>query len=181
MKYDQIATVLKYVSYKPGWTIEFHRFPFSDLAWVHIDAEVPDADMMDHPSSRTVRINVRAVVPDVPLSDTLTWLLRRLQRIEMHESREFFWWGGRRWDDPHKSGVGGLNEFRVTQVDQGGVHPSFSERWVVQRRCPATGEWGEFVSPPYPTWEVAYRDAWKLVLDQELRKSYKLLNASWPT
>lgn len=176
MKYDQIKTVLRYVSYKPGWTIEFHQFPFSDLAWVHIDAEVPDAD---HPAIYTARINVRAVVPDVPLSDTLTWLSRRLQRIEMHESREFFRWSGRRWDDPHKNGqgLGGLNEFKATQVDQG----EGPLRWVVQSRRPATGEWDEFVSPVYRTWEAAYRNAWELVLDAELRKSYKLLNASWPT
>jgi len=174
MKYEQIKMVLEYVSYKPGWTITFHQFPFSDYAWVHIDATVQDADHLDDETWGT-GINVRAVVPDVPLTDTLTWLSRRLQRIEMHESREFFRWGGSRWDDPHKNGrgLGGLSEFRAHQVESG--------QWVVQRRRPATGEWDEFVSPYYRTWEAAYRDAWRAVLDLELLKSKKLLNASWPT
>lgn len=178
MKYDQIATVLKYVTYKPGWSITFHRFPFSDLAWVHIDATVQDSD---HPDDETwgVGVNVRAVVPDVPLTDTLTWLCRRLQRIEMHEAREFFRWGGSRWDDPHKNGagLGGLSEFKATQVDPG----EGPLRWVVQTRRPATGEWEEFVSPFYATWAEAHREAWRMVLAVELAKSHKLLRAGWPT
>lgn len=178
MKYDQIDTVLKYVSYKPGWTITFHPFPFSDLAWVHIDATVQDSD---HPDDETygVGINVRAVVPDVPLSDTLTWLGRRLQRIEMHESREFFRWGGSRWDDPHRNGagLGGFNPFLATKVDPG----EGPLRWCVKGRRGATGEWDEIVSPLYDTWAEAYEEAWNLVLGVELAKSNRLLRGGWPT
>lgn len=180
LKYNQIALVLKDVTYKPGWTITFHPFPFSDLAWVHIDALVPDSDRPDdETASIRVHINVRAVVPDLTLSDTLTWLLRRLQRIEMHEAREFFRWGGRRWDDPHANSVdlGSLSPFKVAKVDPG----EGGARWCVQARSGATSEWDAIVSPFYRTWAQAYEEAWRMVLSAELLKSSKLMRGGWPT
>lgn len=178
MKYAEMNVLFKYVLYKPGWTITFHPFPFSELAWVHIDATVQDSDRPDDETAG-IGINVRAVVPDLIPSDTLTWLLRRLQRIEMHEAREFFRWGGLRWDDPHRDGQGlaGPNAFRVGKADPG----EGPLRWCVQSRVGATGDWNEIVSPFFDTWAEAYEEAWLMVLGVELAKSNKLLRGGWPT
>lgn len=97
----QLASVLERVSYRPGWTIRVYdgRREGQHIA---ITTQVPDA----YDPAETVTLDVHSMLP--PQRDTeafLTWLSWRLGRLEIHESREWFRYNGRAWDDPHADGA----------------------------------------------------------------------------
>lgn len=68
-----VSSLLEFVKYRPGWTIEAFKTPYHDRVWVLIDAEVLDALNYDHSLSvednyragNTTRVGVRAVVPRI--------------------------------------------------------------------------------------------------------------------
>jgi hypothetical protein len=100
LNFEQVKSILSRVTYRPGWTFVLHgALPTPTDPWLMIDGPVVDAN--DH--TNVTRVGVRVAVPmDFRSeSDVMEWLTYCVQRIEMHESREFLRIDGRPWDDPH--------------------------------------------------------------------------------
>lgn len=167
-----IRSLLRDVTYRPGWTIEAYPTPYWDRVWILIDAEVLDSERYDpsltvdenYRAGNTTRVGVRAVVPEF---DDLgrafyDWLGARLIRCERHESREFFQVGGAAWDSPHKRPQPPF-DYWVAK------HP-VSNRWCVWRAADNT------VVESETTWHAAYRLAWWHVIQDDGCKGQDMIN-----
>lgn len=97
----EIRAHLERLTYKPGWTLDVY-----DGRWegqhVVIRTEVPDTYSAD----QSVTLDVHSMLP--PMRDTTAleeWIAWRLQRLEIHEMREFFKRDGHPIFDPHALGA----------------------------------------------------------------------------
>lgn len=154
----EVRSLLERCGYRPGWTITAHPTPVGPYVWILIDAEVPDSES----HARTTRIGVRAVVPyfdDDP--DFFHWLAWRLQRIERHECREFFWVDGQPWDSPHKVPQP-QHDYLVRKHETDG--------WQVKRHDDVV------VGLGWQTQQEAYEAAWMLVIADDLHKADEFVN-----
>jgi hypothetical protein len=95
---SDMAAVLGRMSYKSGWRFEVyegrHEGPHLRIAAENI----PDA----YEPGVMARFDVHSSVPPMRDEDAfLDWLLWRLQRIEIHECREFMKLDGKPYSNPH--------------------------------------------------------------------------------
>ncbi|MCV7174910.1 hypothetical protein [Mycolicibacterium sphagni] len=165
-----LVTSLLYAShYRPGWTITAHPCPFSGHIWLLIDAQVIDSE--NH--TDTTRIGVRAVVPDFEYpAQFYDWLAWRLERIERHESREFFWVNGKPWNSPHQTPEPAADyTVRRHRLTSGSYQNT--PNWEVVRH-------NGFVVARADTWELAYRAAWRRVIADDLAKNDEFVNGKVP-
>lgn len=96
---DQINAELARISYRPGWS-----FTAFDDQWegtkIRIVAKgIPDS----YNPGETIDLGIDSFLP--PICDEWNlrrWLAWRIQRIEIHEMREFFRLDGRVLWDPHR-------------------------------------------------------------------------------
>jgi hypothetical protein len=89
--------ILARVRYKPGWAFSLYDGRHEGQH-VRITTVVPDA----YDPDKSLTVDVHSMLPPM-LSERqfLEWVGWRLRRIECHESREFFRFDGRVFDDPH--------------------------------------------------------------------------------
>lgn len=159
---QEITRLLERCGYRPGWTITAQHAPVGTHVWILIDAEVPDSES----HARTTRIGVRAVVPHYHEDEYFfRWLAWRLQRIERHECREFFWVDGEPWDSPHKVPQP-KHDYLVRKGDSGEGEPF----WMVLRHDETV------VGPLWQTWQEAYEEAWRRVIEDDLVKGDAFVN-----
>lgn len=93
----EMRAVLAEVSYRPGWTFSLEEGA-PEGPHVFIVATVVNSYRPDE----TVDLGIRSPLPPFrTVDDMLLWLAWRLRRVEDHESREWFRYGGGLVDDPH--------------------------------------------------------------------------------
>lgn len=100
LNYEQVKAIVSRVTYRPGWTFTMHgALPVPSSPHMTIDGPIVDA--RDH--SQTTRVGWRVAVPMNFRSETevMDWIAYCVQRVEIHESREFLMLDGKTWDDPH--------------------------------------------------------------------------------
>jgi hypothetical protein len=96
---EQVQAHLDELDYKPGWTFHAYAGRWEGMH-VAIGARMPDSY---HPG-QMIDLQVECFLSpnDHASPEALdTWLLYRLARIEVHETREFLRRDGRPVDDPH--------------------------------------------------------------------------------
>jgi len=89
LSFEQVKNIVADCRYRPGWTFTVYgALPDPEHPMLLIDGVVPDA--YDH--AKTSNIGVRVAMPRdfQTRKEVLDWLLWCLQRIEIHECREFF-------------------------------------------------------------------------------------------
>lgn len=83
-------------SYKPGWAFKIYDGAFEGQH-IQITTVVPDTY-----GNGDLTLDVHSNLPPIPSLDYFkVWLQWRLAIIEVHESREFFKFGGEVVFDPH--------------------------------------------------------------------------------
>lgn len=96
-----IQAILNDVSYRPGW--RFRAVDTPEGVLVRIDATLPDS----RNPGRMVDIGIDSVLDPFVLwagrDELLRWLAWRLQRVEIHESQEWFRYRGELHQDPHEN------------------------------------------------------------------------------
>lgn len=97
MTAEEIRRQLAGYTYRPGWTFELVEGHCEGLQ-VRIVGTVEDAY---HPG-RLIDLGINDWLPPVCTPEDLDrWLAYRLQRVEIHEEREWLRRDGRHIDDPH--------------------------------------------------------------------------------
>lgn len=92
-----IEGVLAQVEYRPGWAFTV-KGGHPEGTQLNIRAEVEDA----YNRGMMVTLSIDTFIPPCPRPrDFLRWLAWRLERIEIHESQEWFRWRGQIVRDPH--------------------------------------------------------------------------------
>lgn len=107
---EELAEILTRRAYRPGWTLTVHEGQTTREPIVRIySPEVPDS----WNPGQMVPLDIFAAVPTQARDDELAfdrWLSWRLQRIEAHESQEWYRKPGRSYPwvpvfDPHRDGA----------------------------------------------------------------------------
>lgn len=104
-----MEAILTRVGYRPGWTFIITAIDSPDdpalqqvrQAKLCLKIDGPVVDAYDH--SKTTRIGIRnAIPPHIGTEEQfMKWLTFCLQRIEIHEQREFLQLDGKPFDSPH--------------------------------------------------------------------------------
>lgn len=158
---NRVRFCLNHVAYRPGWYFDVHPTPFGDGCWIFVHGPIIDSEDFTH----ILDVDVRMVVPHFDYDrEFYDWLEWRLQRIERHESREFFWVDGKPYNSPHKIPQPPV-DYRVRKL---------AGSWVV---FPYAAP-GEVKPGVYATtdWASAYRKAWELVIEDDLNKQEQMKN-----
>lgn len=97
LRLPELEEIFAKVTYKPGWNFEVRPTDFEG-AHLHIWATIEDAY---HPGRQNT-LHIESPLPPMRDEDeVLHWLLWRLERIEIHELREWLCYNGQRRWDPH--------------------------------------------------------------------------------
>jgi hypothetical protein len=93
-----LQTHLQRLSWKPGWRFDIREHPWEGPE-VHIVGSEPDTEGM----GELVDLGVDSILPVyMSLAEFERWMQKRLDRIAIHESHEWFKRDGVVIFDPHK-------------------------------------------------------------------------------
>lgn len=100
LNFEQVKAVIDRASYRPGWTFTLHgALPVPSAPFMTVDGPIIDAEDF----TKETRVGWRVAVPMDFQSEkeVMEWLAYCVQRVEIHESREFLKLDGQTWDSPH--------------------------------------------------------------------------------
>lgn len=98
LAHEELETLLKDVSYRPGWTLTLlrhsHEGPMLRIEAKVLNSYCPEQETM---------LGINSFIPPMTSPEHFyEWLLWRLERVEVHECQEWFKVKGDPWHDPHK-------------------------------------------------------------------------------
>jgi len=99
LSHIEIVSIVRRVSYKPGWSLVVRDVPMQGT-YLSVLVELENS----YQPGTTVPLRIHSPIPPMPSAEALmTWLAWRIRLIETHEVLEWFKLDGKPWIDPHAS------------------------------------------------------------------------------
>ena len=103
-----VRRVVARLTYKPGWSFEVERRPFSNTSNLSLIARVDEPNSRNH-GQRIIGFTRRAPLRQAPYgyydhteAHVMAWVRKAIQEWECHEADEWLRLDGDLWHDPHK-------------------------------------------------------------------------------